>query len=70
VKVAAAGAAVAALGVFGLLARATHPGGAKRSSTPPPLAAPQSFVQALNTGLAPGVVGPSGGPAQAVSGGS
>ena len=67
----AVGVAAAALGVFGLLARATHAGGVKRSSAKPtPLAAPQSFVQALNTGLAPGAVGPSGSPAQAVSGGS
>ena len=70
VKVTLAAAAVAALGVFALVARATHPGGVKHASTLPALAAPKPFVNALATGLAPGSVGPAAGPAQAVSGGS
>jgi hypothetical protein len=69
-KVAAASAAVAGLGVFALLARATHPGGVRRTSTQPPLSAPKSFVRALDTGFSPGSVGPAAGPAQTVSGGS
>lgn len=70
VKIAGASLAVAGLGVFALLARTTHPGGVKRASTLSALAAPSSFVQALDTGLNPGSVGPAAGPAQAVSGGS
>jgi len=70
VKFAAVSAAVAGLGVFALLARVTHRGGVKRASTLPALAAPASFARALDTGLAPGSVGPAGGAAQTVSGGS
>jgi hypothetical protein len=70
VKVTVAAGAVAALGVFALVARATHPGGVKHASTLPALTAPRSFVNALATGLAPGSIGPAAGPAQAVSGGS
>jgi len=70
VKFASVSAAVAGLGVFALLARATHRGGLKRVSTLPALAAPASFARALDTGLAPGSVGPAAGAAQTVSGGS
>ena len=69
-KLAAAAAAALGLGVFALVARATHPGNLKHAATLPALSAPKSFVQALDTGLAPGSVGPANGPAQAVSGGS
>jgi hypothetical protein len=69
-KVAAASVAVAGLGVFALLARATHPGGVKHASTLPALSAPRSFVRALDTGFSPGSIGPGSGPAQTVSGGS
>jgi hypothetical protein len=68
VKLAAAAAAVAGLGVFTALARATHPGSVKHAATLPALSAPKSFVQALNTGLAPGSIGPASGPAQAATG--
>jgi hypothetical protein len=61
---------VAGLGVFALLARATHQGGVKHASALPALSAPHSFVSALDTGLAPGSIGPASGPAQSVSGGS
>jgi hypothetical protein len=70
VKIGAVSAAVAGLGVFALLARATHAGGVKRVSTLPALSAPKSFVRALDTGLSPGSIGPAAGPAQTVSGGS
>jgi hypothetical protein len=71
VKIGAASAAVAGLGVFALLARATHPGGIKKhASTLPALSAPHSFVRALDTGFTPGSIGPASGPAQSVSGGS
>jgi hypothetical protein len=70
IKFAAASAAIAGVGVFALLARATHPGGVTRASTHAALTAPKSFVRALDTGLSPGSVGPASGPAQAVSGGS
>jgi hypothetical protein len=73
VKLTFAAGAVTALGVFALVARATHPGGVRHASTLPALSAltaPKSFVNALATGLAPGSVGPAAGPAQAVSGGS
>jgi hypothetical protein len=66
VKLAAVSGVVAALGLFALLARATHPGSSGRSSAAPAaLAAPNSFVGALDRGLSPGVIGPAGGPAQA-----
>ena len=70
VKFDGASAAVVGVCVFALLARVTHPGGVKRASTLPALAAPRSFVRALDTGFLPGSVGPASGPAQAVSGGS
>jgi hypothetical protein len=70
VKTTAAAVAVVALGVFALIARATHAGTVKHASTPPALSAPKSFVTALSTSLAPGSIGPASAPAQAVSGGS
>jgi hypothetical protein len=70
VKLAAASAAAVALGVFAIVAKATHPGKVTHGAASSVLSAPKAFVQALDTGLSPGSVGPATGPAQTVSGGS
>jgi hypothetical protein len=70
-KLAGALAAAGVFGVLALVARASNAGsGAHGKAAPAPLSAPRSFVQALDGGLSPGVIGPASGPPQTQSGGS